>query len=360
MGIGVPNDVVVLAARSIGCLVMHSPFNYLGVKVGASMSKISSWDDVVAKLSARLSKWKLKTLSIGGRLTLIKSVLSSLPLYYMSSFKAPKSVLNRLEAIRRNFFNGSDCSKEKLSLISWKIALASKKNGGLGISSFFALNRALIFKWIWRFFANGSSFWARLIAAVHGSRGAIDNFSPSSRHSPWLDIIGEFKKLPTFRHLYPRLYLLESDKNASVASKFGDTSFSASFRRPPRSGIEEEQFTLLSLTLSTVLLPNSNDRWHWSLDSSDPQDLLSYDDWLLWFKSLRMTKRLKDVFEGVCYISWWLIWKFRNQILFGSHIPQAATLFDEIVRLSFLWCLNRCNFKFDWNVWMKNPSSFVL
>nr|GEX78691.1 RNA-directed DNA polymerase, eukaryota [Tanacetum cinerariifolium] len=245
MGIGISNDVVVSAARSIGCLVMHSPFNYLGVK--------------------------LKTLSIGGRLTLIKSVLSSLPLYYMSSFKAPKSALNRLEAIRRNFFNGSDCSKKKLSLISWKIDLASKNNGGLGISSFFALNRALNFKWIWRFFANGSSFWAWFIAAVHGSRGAIDNSSPYFRHSPWLDIIGEFKKL--------------SSNGIDLIS-------------PPRSDIEEEQFTLLSLTLSTVLLPNSNDRWHWSLDSSDPQDLLSYDDWLLWFKSLRMTKRLKDVFEG--------------------------------------------------------------
>nr|GEV14604.1 RNA-directed DNA polymerase, eukaryota [Tanacetum cinerariifolium] len=269
MGISVPNDVVVSAACSIGCLVMHSPFNYLGVKVGASMSRISSWDDVVAKLSARLSKWKLKTLLIGGRLTFIKTVLSSLPLYYMSSFKALKSVLNRLEAIRRNFFNGSDCSKKKLSLISWKIALASKKNGGLGISSFLP------------------------------SIGAIDNFSPYSRHSPWLDIIGEFKKLSSngidlisfIKKKWGMESIRISGKMFGWATQlldtyiraftswnltrmlvwplsFGDTSFSASFRRPPRSGIEEEQFTLLSLTLSTVLLPNSNDRWHWSLDSS--------------------------------------------------------------------------------------------
>ncbi|GKF41596.1 hypothetical protein Tco_0124938 [Tanacetum coccineum] len=95
------DDVIFVAAKSIGCSILHTLFNYLGVKVGGIMSRLSSWDDVIAKLSARLSKWKLKSLSIGGRLTLIKFVLSSLPLYYMSSFKVPKGVLSKMESIRR-------------------------------------------------------------------------------------------------------------------------------------------------------------------------------------------------------------------------------------------------------------------
>ncbi|GJZ74676.1 RNA-directed DNA polymerase, eukaryota, reverse transcriptase zinc-binding domain protein [Tanacetum coccineum] len=298
MGIDIPHNVVVSAARSIGCSVMHTPFNYLGVKVGAFTSRICSWDDVVAKLSSRLSKWKLKTLSIGARLTLIKSVLSSLPLYYMSSFKVPIGVLNRLEAIRRNFFNGVECTEKKLFLISWKKVLASKKNGGLGVFSFFALNCALLFKWIWRFIANGPSLWFRFIVVIHGSRGALDNPLPFTRHSPWVDIVGEFKKLSIkgidlisliikkvgngeqsyfwddvwlgdskFRDLYLQLYLLESAKNASVASKFRDSSLTDSFRRQPRSGIEEEQLLHLLSKASSVMLPNSNDRWTWSLDS---------------------------------------------------------------------------------------------
>ncbi|GJR98354.1 hypothetical protein Tco_0270528 [Tanacetum coccineum] len=276
MGIGISNDAVVSAARSIGCAVLQTPFNYLGVKVGAPMTRLGSWNDVVNKLSVRLSKWKLKSLSIGGRLTLIKSILSSLPLYHMSSFKVPKGVLHCLEATRRNFFNGSEGTDKKLSLISWKNVLASKKNGGLGISSFFATNRALIFKWIWRFVSNGSSLWSRFIAAIHGPRGGLDMPRTPTRHSPWLDLVRELRKLSSnginlmsfvskkvgngehtlfwedvwygdtaLRHLYPRLFLLESDKNASVASKFRDNSFSTSFRRAPRSGIEEEQFTLV-------------------------------------------------------------------------------------------------------------------
>ncbi|GKB30752.1 RNA-directed DNA polymerase, eukaryota [Tanacetum coccineum] len=101
MGIGIPQDEVTMAANFIGCNILSTPFNYLGVKVGGVMSKSSSWEDVLAKISSRLSKWKLKTLSIGGRLTLIKSVLSSMPLYQMFIYKVPVGVLNRMESFYR-------------------------------------------------------------------------------------------------------------------------------------------------------------------------------------------------------------------------------------------------------------------
>ncbi|GJR00113.1 hypothetical protein Tco_0523097 [Tanacetum coccineum] len=92
-GITVDDDIVNQAAHSIGCLQLKSPFSYLGSRIGGSMSCINSWDDIVNKLLARLSKWKMKTLSIGGRPTLLKSVLGSTPIYYMS-------VLKRMESIR--------------------------------------------------------------------------------------------------------------------------------------------------------------------------------------------------------------------------------------------------------------------
>nr|GEV20640.1 RNA-directed DNA polymerase, eukaryota [Tanacetum cinerariifolium] len=175
MGIGIPHDVVALAARSTGCSTLHTPFKYLKVKLGGIMSRLSSEDDVVAKLSSRLSKWKLKPLSIGGYLTLIKSVLSSSPLYYMSSFKVPKGLLNKMETTLRNFFNGVENAEKKMSLIYWNKILASKKNGALGVSSFFSFNRTLLFKWIWRFSAKGFSLWSRFITAIYNVRGALDN-----------------------------------------------------------------------------------------------------------------------------------------------------------------------------------------
>ncbi|GJU99099.1 RNA-directed DNA polymerase, eukaryota [Tanacetum coccineum] len=50
---------------------------------------------------------------------------------------------------------------------------ASKQNGGLGVSSFHALNRALLLKWVWRFVSQDGSLWFRVIHALYGS--AIDS-----------------------------------------------------------------------------------------------------------------------------------------------------------------------------------------
>ncbi|GJU44105.1 RNA-directed DNA polymerase, eukaryota [Tanacetum coccineum] len=84
-------------------------------------------------------------------------------------------------------------------------------------------------------------------------------------------------------------------------------------------------------------------RW-WELEYPD---LNSYEDWLAWFISIRIHKGFKDVLEGVFYVMWWVIWKFRNQVLFGSSQPRLDLLFDEIVLLSFTWCSSRCKNNFD-------------
>nr|GEX43785.1 RNA-directed DNA polymerase, eukaryota [Tanacetum cinerariifolium] len=98
---------------------------------GGNMSRCKASSDIVSKLRSRLSKWKTKTLSIGGRLTLLKSVLGASPLYCMSIFKAPKGVLKEMESIRNKFFIGADNLDKKITWVAWDKVLASKKNGGL-------------------------------------------------------------------------------------------------------------------------------------------------------------------------------------------------------------------------------------
>lgn len=68
------------------------------------MVHIDSWKEVEKKVMAKLSSWKAKTLSAGGRLTLVKFVLGSLLTYFLSLFKVPIKVLSRLESMRNNFF----------------------------------------------------------------------------------------------------------------------------------------------------------------------------------------------------------------------------------------------------------------
>ncbi|GJS93081.1 RNA-directed DNA polymerase, eukaryota [Tanacetum coccineum] len=169
LGVGICDNHVIEAAKFIGCSTMKTPFRYLGILVGDNMANLKAWDETIAKMIKRLSKWKLNTLSIGGRLTLLKSVLGSTPIYNMSIYKVPKLVLNHMERLRRDFFYGVKDGDRKIAWIKWTKVLASKKFGGLGVSSLFALNRALIFKWVWRFLSHDNSLWSRVIAAVHGS-----------------------------------------------------------------------------------------------------------------------------------------------------------------------------------------------
>ncbi|GJS19900.1 RNA-directed DNA polymerase, eukaryota [Tanacetum coccineum] len=90
-----------------------------GSKVGGHMSRIQSWNETIEAMASRLSKWKMKTLSIGGRLTLLKSVLGSMPIYHMSIFKVPMKILQRMESIRSHFFNGSDPLAKKPTWVKW-------------------------------------------------------------------------------------------------------------------------------------------------------------------------------------------------------------------------------------------------
>nr|GFA35466.1 putative RNA-directed DNA polymerase, eukaryota, reverse transcriptase zinc-binding domain protein [Tanacetum cinerariifolium] len=64
------------------------------VPVSEAPNQIGCSDESIDKLKKKLSKWKLKTLSVEGRLTLLKAVLGSTPIYNMSLFKVPKQVLS--------------------------------------------------------------------------------------------------------------------------------------------------------------------------------------------------------------------------------------------------------------------------
>ncbi|GJS31209.1 RNA-directed DNA polymerase, eukaryota, partial [Tanacetum coccineum] len=133
MGVNVEDGMVKNAASKLGCLVLKTPFTYLGTKVGGNMSRKQAWKEVVDKVLSRLSRWKMKLLSIGGRLTLLKSVLGSMPIFHMSIFKVPSSILKSLESIRSRFFNGQDPKSNKASWVKWNKVLTPKDKGGLGV-----------------------------------------------------------------------------------------------------------------------------------------------------------------------------------------------------------------------------------
>ncbi|GJZ35962.1 reverse transcriptase domain, reverse transcriptase zinc-binding domain protein [Tanacetum coccineum] len=108
---GVNSDEVVNMARWMQCSVGDFPFTYLGLPIGECMRRESAWRVVVEKFRKRLCEWKAKTMSFWGRLTLVKSVLGSLPLYYfLSVLCALCMIVNTLGVLERDFFwGGVEC-----------------------------------------------------------------------------------------------------------------------------------------------------------------------------------------------------------------------------------------------------------
>ncbi|GKD58632.1 RNA-directed DNA polymerase, eukaryota, reverse transcriptase zinc-binding domain protein [Tanacetum coccineum] len=299
MGIHVDADRIKSAASKLGCLVLNTPFLYLGTKVGENMSRVHAWKEVIVKIKSRLSNWKLKTLSIGGRFTLLKSVLGSTPIFHMSIYKVPSSVLHLLESIRSHFFHGHDPRSKKASWVNWNKVLTAKERGGLGVSSLYALNRGLMCKWVWRFFAHKSLLWSRVIKAIHGPEGGLITDVRRGFRSTWTSIVQEVKKLQNqgvnifdyirikigngdntsfwkdkwhnegvLKDVFPRLYALERHQNVTIHTKLIDYSLVNSFRRNPRSGVEEFQLDNLSRLVSTITLSSAVDRYVWSLENS--------------------------------------------------------------------------------------------
>jgi hypothetical protein len=106
VGVNIPESWLGEAASVLCCRVGKVPFLYLGLPIGGDPRRLVFWDPVVARLKNRLSGWKSRFLSFGGRLILLKSVLTSLPVYDLSFFKAPSGIIFSIESLLIKFFWG--------------------------------------------------------------------------------------------------------------------------------------------------------------------------------------------------------------------------------------------------------------
>jgi hypothetical protein len=103
----------------LGCKQSSLPMSYLGLPLGASFKEATIWNPVLERVEKRLASWKRLYLSKGGKLTLIKSTLSSIPTYFLSLFPIPARVANRLEKLQRDFLWCGMDEKPKFHLVNW-------------------------------------------------------------------------------------------------------------------------------------------------------------------------------------------------------------------------------------------------
>lgn len=156
-------------AVMLNCLTMEVPFVYLGMQVGANPRKIISWEPVLQRLRKRLATWKNRSLSFGGKLCLLRSVLTSIPLFYLSFFKMSKSVAKECQKLQMKFLWGDGGDARKIAWVKWEKVCQPKEEGGLGVKDIEAFNNALLMKWRWRMLNEHGSLWLRVLKAKYGA-----------------------------------------------------------------------------------------------------------------------------------------------------------------------------------------------
>ena len=91
----------------LGCGQSSLPLKYLGLPLGAKFKNLSVWNPILERMERRLAGWKRMYLPKGGKVTLIKSSLSSLPTYFLSLFPLLSKVAKCMEKLQRDFlWNG--------------------------------------------------------------------------------------------------------------------------------------------------------------------------------------------------------------------------------------------------------------
>ena len=96
--VGAVHNLEVLVGL-LGCRQSSLPLKYLGLLLGAKFKDLSIWNLILEKMEWRLAGWKRLYLSKGGKVTLIKSTLLSLPTYFLSLLPLLGKVAKRMEKL---------------------------------------------------------------------------------------------------------------------------------------------------------------------------------------------------------------------------------------------------------------------
>ncbi|XP_030950126.1 uncharacterized protein LOC115974041 [Quercus lobata] len=146
---------------------------YLGLPSIIDKSKMDVFAEIKERVARKLSGWKEKILSIGGREILIKAVAQVIPTYTMSCFQLPKGLCDEIESMMKGFWWGQRGQESKISWVSWRKLCNSKLKGGMGFRNLQAFNFAMLAKQGWRLLENPNSLVARIYRAKYYPHGDV-------------------------------------------------------------------------------------------------------------------------------------------------------------------------------------------
>ncbi|GAA0164352.1 hypothetical protein LIER_20010 [Lithospermum erythrorhizon] len=154
------------------------PFNYLGIPIFKGKKQIFLFDDLIEKIRGKLHSWSSNFLCFGGRIILLQSVLTTLPIYYLQVMQMPEALYNKIEKLFNTFL------WDGMIWYKWSKVCAPYAERDLNMHRLADIHQAFIQK-AWMRLRQGNCLWSKFmlnkycrihhprIAPVHPSHSRV-------------------------------------------------------------------------------------------------------------------------------------------------------------------------------------------
>lgn len=173
----------------MGIATQTDRLSYLGIPITGRQPRCRDYIDLERRIHDRIDGWQVTGLSMMARITLLRSVLTSLPLYLLSNADVPRTCLRRIERCFRDFLWASTQDGHGIHLLLWDTVCLPISEGGLSIQSLSVRRDALIARHATRFLLDPHCLWSSFMRARYGPWTPSSDFQSLRRYSSfWKEV----------------------------------------------------------------------------------------------------------------------------------------------------------------------------
>ncbi|XP_074313861.1 uncharacterized protein LOC141649059 [Silene latifolia] len=119
-----------------------------------------------------------RKLSYAGRITQIKSVLTTLHTYWAAIFILPKAVLKSINSLCRNYLWDGTADYLRIPLVGWFKICLPKEEGGLGVKQIHKWNDAAVTKLVDWVYTQPDRIWVKWVRAIYIKNHEWETYEP--------------------------------------------------------------------------------------------------------------------------------------------------------------------------------------